>query len=255
MKNNNSINSNKALHELLDEMSDMNDKALRTSRKIKYLSLSIMVITILMVIPMLLISLSNPEGKKFFEKAVIKSSMQKTIKNGGELSSVKHIYDRREVKDIFVDLFTDKKNNYYAEDYPLSGILNDLLVDYYENPEASDSLYLCALKDIIAENERQNPFDNLEENQKYNFQNIQEKLDSTYTIISSDVIKIADELNDKNQLVNRYLNKSESSFTISIVALVISIVIGIIQLYQNYQTGRKIDKNESIGKKDKQNDL
>ena len=58
--------------------------------------------------------------------------------------------------------------------YLTSDYLNARYSDYYENPEASDSLYLCALKDIIAENERQNPFDNLEENQKYNFQNIQE---------------------------------------------------------------------------------
>lgn len=249
MKNNNSSNSNKALNEMLDEMSEMNDKALRTSRRIKYVSLFVMVITIITVIPLLLISLSNPESKKFFDKEDIKSSMQITIENGGELSSVKHIYDRRENKEIFIDLLTGRKSNYYAEDYPLSDILKDLLVDYYKHPESSDSTYLIALKEIIAENDRKNPFDILEENQKYNFQNIQEKLDSTYEIISPDIIKIADELNNKNQLVNRYLNKSESSFTISIIALVISIILGLIQLYQNHLTSRRIGKSESIAKK------
>ena len=52
--------------------------------------------------------------------------------------------------------------------------------------------------------------------------------------------RIADELKNKNLLVAKYLNKSESSYNISIIALFLSIAIGFTQLYQNYHTSKKI---------------
>lgn len=191
----------------------------------------------------------NPENKMYFEKASIKATMQKTIEHGGKLSSLKHIYDTRDF--IKISVFSKNKGNYYVEDYPLSRILNDLLIDYYKT-ESKDTVYHNALENLIAENDKKNPFDDLEENQKYHFQNIQEKLDTTYETISPEMIKIADELNNKNQLVTRYLNKSESSFTISIAALFISFIIGVIQLYQNYRSSKKIGELENTLEGEKQ---
>lgn len=225
----------------------------KSLKRIRFFSSIVLVLTTLSLVIALFYMLSNPEGKKYFEKASIKATMQKTIVNGGELSSLKHIYDTRHNKKLILDLFSDKKNNYYTEDYPLSSILNDLLVDYYQHPDSNDSTYLSSLKELIAENGKQNPFDNLEDNQKYNFQNIQEKLDSSYNTIAPDVIKIADELNNKNQLVTRYLNKSETSFTISIIALAITVIIGLIQLYQNYRSSNRLKQVESFINKLNQN--
>lgn len=192
---------------------------------------------------LLIITISNPEDKKYTEKAPIKEVMRNTIKNGGELSSIKHIYNTRNYEDVFLfNPFSDKRKNYYTDDYPLSSILNDLLVDYLQDSKGKDSVYYAALCHIISENEKQNPFDNLEENQKYSFESIQVKLDSTYTKISPDVIKIAEELNSKNQLVNKYLNKSDISFYISIAAIIITILFSIFQMYQNYSTYKVIRK-------------
>jgi hypothetical protein len=191
----------------------------------------------------LILTISNPEDKKYTEKAPIKEVMRNTIKNGGELSSIKHIYNTRNIENVFVyNPFSDKRKNYYTDDYPLSGILNDLLVDYLQDSKGKDSVYYAALCHIIAENEKQNPFDNLEENQKYSFESIQLKLDSAYTKISHDVIKIAEELNSKNQLVNKYLNKSDISFYISIAALIITILFSGFQIYQNNSTYKGLRK-------------
>lgn len=184
----------------------------------------------------LISSLIESEGKKFVEKTTVKEVLRNAIKNGGELNSVKHIYNTRSIEEVFFWPFSEKRKNYYTDDYPLSGILNDLLVDYLQNTNAKDSLYQRRLCYLIAENEKQNPFDNLEDNQKYSFENIQEKLDSMYTIITPDVLKIAEELNGKNQLVNKYLNKSDISFYISLVALFLTLVLSGYQIYQNYKT-------------------
>ena len=100
---------------------------------------------------------------------------------------------------------------------------------------------------MIEENEKHNPFDNLEDNQKYNFQNIQEKLDSTYEKVKPDVIKIADEMNSRNQLIARYLNRAESSYYISIAALLITIILAGYQIFQNYNSDKRIsDKLEGL---------
>lgn len=184
-------------------------------------------------------SVFNPENKMYYEKASIKATMQKVIKNKGDLTSIKQIYDTRNLSFVSGININKNKDNYYIEDYPLSGLLEDLRIDYFLS-EAKDTVYLQALEKLIAENEIKYPFDNLDENQKYHFQNVQEKMDTTYETISPEMNRIADELNNKNQLVTRYLNKSESSFRISILALVISIIIGAFQIIQNILTSKKI---------------
>lgn len=57
--------------------------------------------------------------------------------------------------------------------------------------------------------------------------------------------RIADDLKNKNQLVTKYLNKSESSYNNSIIALFVSIMIGIIQIFQNCRTSKKIKELKS----------
>lgn len=158
------------------------------------LSMSILIAWLL---SLLFPSVFNPENKMYYEKAPIKAKMQKVIENKGSLTSIKQIYDTRNLS--FISGINKNKDNYYIEDYPLSGLLEDLRIDYFLS-EAKDTVYLQALEKLIAENEIKYPFDNLDENQKYHFQNIQEKLDTTYETISPEMNRIADELNNKNQL-------------------------------------------------------
>ena len=118
-----------------------------------------------------------------------------------------------------------------------------MLLDYYIPKDFKvDSLYLCSLKDIIKENEETNPFDKLEENQRYSFENIRLKTDSNYIKIQSDIIRITEELDSKNQLVNKYLNKSEISFNLSILAIIITSLLSVYQIYQNYSSAKNLQK-------------
>jgi hypothetical protein len=209
----------------------------------------------------------NPESASpyGFEKEPIQKTIKAIIINGGNLDIIKHTYSNRNLKrnSFREELLGIDKDKYYRYDYPLSGILNDLLKNYYVDKEEKkytrnynknviikgqivnqDSLYLHLLNNIISENEKHNPFDKLEENQKYNFENIQQKLDSNYVKIAPDVTKIVDEMYNKNQLISEYLNNSELSLKISIGALIVTILLSIFQIIQNSISSKKIKSLE-----------
>ena len=192
----------------------------------------------------LLYPIENDE--KYCKKDDIKQRISQTIKNGGDITVVKHIYNSRLLEGAWNLLFVgneDRNINYYSQNVSLNLVLKDLLSDYIYNKESSsDSLYHQNLLLIIEEYNRKNPFDNLDENQKYYFDNIQIKLDSNYNVIHSDMTKIADDIAHKNALISRYLNLSEVSYYISIAALVITIILSLYQIYQNYSSNKSLKK-------------
>lgn len=173
--------------------------------------------------------------EKKFSKQDIQTKLISTIKNGGTLESVKHIYEARQFES-FENLFQSKQKEYYYALTSLSFILNDLIVDSYQNGLYKDSVYINNLKRILSEHERKYPFDDLEESQKNIFENILLKLDDNYEIVQSDVLKLANEVNNQNKLVHKYFNKSTHSYIISIVALVITIIASAYQIFQSRKT-------------------
>lgn len=187
---------------------------------------------------------SYDSNEKYFNKENFKKTITLAIKNNAEIDNIKHIYDARILEKR--PLFSKKEeylSKYYMENTSLSFILNDLLSDYYTDEKfKNDSSYLNNLKLIIKENEEINPFDKLEVSQKYNFENIRQKLDSDYIKIQPDVIRIADELDNKNQLVSKYLNQSETSFNLSIIALIVTILLSAFQIYQNYSSTKNFQR-------------
>ena len=207
------------------------------------------VFTILMslVISSLIVLLYPIENdEKYYKKDDIKQKISQTIKNGGDITVVKHIYNSRFLEDAWDLLFVGNENRekkYYSQNVSLNLVLKDILSDYIYNKESlNDSLYHKNLLLIIEEYNRKNPFDNLEENQRYYFDNIQIKLDSNYNVIHSDMTKIADDIVHKNALISRYLNLSEMSYYISIAALVITIILSLYQIYQNYSSNKSLKK-------------
>ena len=194
--------------------------------------------------------------EKGFSKQDIQSKLIQTIKNGGTLESVKHIYEAQQYK-TSNNLFKSQKEEFYYSPTSLSFILNDLIVDSYQNGLYKDSIYFNNLKQILCEHERKNPFDDLEESQKNIFENLLIKLGNNYEIVQSDVSKLANEVNNQNQLVHKYLNKSTHSFIISIVALIITIVASGYQIYQAKKTNSLIktlayEKGKSNNGKDEE---
>lgn len=172
-------------------------------------------------------------GSKRFLKQDIQARIIMTLRHGGTLESVKHIYAARLYKNYDItDLFRSNSNEYYYEPTSLSFILNDLLVEAYQRDLYKDSVYIANLSRMLIEHERKNPFDDLEDSQRATFENILIKLGDNYEIIQSDVSKLANEVNNQNKLVYKYLNKSTQSYVISIIALIVTIIALGYQIYQ-----------------------
>jgi hypothetical protein len=163
----------------------------------------------------------------------IKQDIKLVIQNGADVNTVKYIFNSRIVKNKhIIDLFFKKGGDFYPASTNLDQILNDLKVEYFKS-EKPNKEYYTLLSNIVAINNQINPFDKLDSNQKFEFENIRTKLDSNYIFIQEDFNRIVDELNNKNLLVNEYLEKSNHSYWISIVALGLTIVLSTIQIYQN----------------------
>ena len=182
-----------------------------------------------------IISVVNKD--KVVNKKEIATSITEVIRNNGNINNIKHIYNSRTLES---KLLTSPKE-FYSNETSLSFILNDILVDTYKN-NSKDSAVIDKLNMILIEYETINPFDKLESTQIYSFNNIKIKLDSSYVKIQPDINKIVDELTNKNQLVNAYLNKSDISFYISIFALFVTFIFSIYQIYQAKQSSKEMNE-------------
>ena len=181
----------------------------------------------------------------YYNKAEIKDKFCRIINNGGGIEEIKNIYERYKGGLDFFTLYgprTLSKDDYYPKDYSISDIFRDIITDSILNAK-KDSIFYYKVNSIISENNRLNPFDKLEENQKNNFIHIQQVLDSAdYVKISTDFSKIVDELSNKNQAVTRYLNLSETSYILAWVAIFMTLGLTVFQVILNIKLSNKNKK-------------
>src|SRR6266480_196439 len=172
-------------------------------------------------------------------RAALTSSILTVIKNGGDLRAVKQVYTNRERNsETFYIAIMDKglsvngkvSDRYYKYDVPLSTVLEDIRTIFFLSPNKDTSL-LAKLDGIITEYNNTDPFDKLKQGQRDHFENVRIKLPSHYELIKSDMNKISDELVHQNALVNEYLKDSTRSFWVSILALILSLAVGLYQLH------------------------
>ena len=222
------------------------------SRREKIWSISeiVLVLATALVLFLALMGLFNKTEYRV-EKESIKNSLSMMIKNGASLELIKHAYNVRELRPTPIK--EGDSSLYYSESTPLSIMLNDLCVDYFSADISDrDTLYYSRLTSIIQENQYHNPFDMLEDVQIRYFENLRFRIGDEYGIVQDDVTQIATELHNKNLLVTKYLNKSNSSFIISIAAIILTCLLSCIQLIQGLRTNKIIRLlfKEDVEKKD-----
>lgn len=173
-------------------------------------------------------------GLGYCRKDVLKNELKTKISNGADLVVV---------EDVFADRYkhsTDTREwnfrlekDYYGDNATLLKVLRDLRSDYFDSvpytvpPTIRDTAYYYRLSMIIDEYMRKTPFDGLEKGQQELFVNIQMSLGDNYDGVEEKITRIVDELRSKNALVDKYLNNSENSYKLSLVALVTTIFFGI----------------------------
>lgn len=220
-------------------------KSINAYRKRSTIVMIIFMLSFIIMMTSLFIATLNEEeqwGSKRFVKADMQHKLTLTIRHGGSLETVKHIYAAREYKDYsLIDFFKVDNDKYYYEPTSLTFILNDLLVNSYQDSTYQDSIYMAHLQQIRLEHEKKYPFDGLEDTQKNLFENIVIKLGDRYEIVQLDMTKLANEIQNQNQLVRTYLNKSNTSYIISIIALIITIATASYQIYQSHKTNKFLE--------------
>lgn len=204
-------------------------------KKQKYLlrSLSISILALILTF-MTVIIITSVEIEKGVIKEDIQEKISVAIKNGADLNAIKQIYKNRNMmrQNIFSNI-TDKKN-VYSYEIVLSEILADIRANQYlMTKEGVDTVFIKSVDALIKDYNYSDPFDKLENIQKEYFNNIRMKSVSNYYLIENDLSKLADELYNKNNLVNQYLRDSNLSFWLSISALIFSFIMSSYQLYIN----------------------
>jgi len=182
-------------------------------------------------------------GKLYINKAIVKDSIQKLIKNNADLDLIKHHYKDSKAEKWNIIRFWEKSiHDYYDSEVALSVILNDLRRDIYLSDTPDENLDKTIMR-LINEYEERNPFEGLENVQKDYFENIRFKLGAEYSKINIDLSKISDELINKNNLVNKYLSDSKTSLYISIVSIGFALIMAAFQLYVYAKENKKEDES------------
>ncbi len=224
------VKTNEKIEDLIKE-NETQAKKISSIEKVFDLSYVFFVIGLFILI--ISIFKAEQDSPSFFFSKEIKTKIKLVIEKKADMSVVKHIYNSKQIKKKGILSFFRKSNQtFYPGNTSLSQILNDLKVDYYTS-KMKDSCYYKNLEDIIKLHNQINPFDKLETNQKFTFENIRKKLNQNYSIIQEDLNRIADELDNKNQLVNKYLDRSNFSYWISVVALGLTLIFSTVQIYQS----------------------
>lgn len=176
---------------------------------------------------MVALSLLVLDDKKYIDKKQVQLDLTTIVKNGGDLKAIRQAFSSQPLVSSLKLTFTSK-SSYYDSSIPLSSVLADLRVNSFRDNEGEN---LPLLDRVISEYEQVNPFDKLLNNQKYYFENIRIKNGDDYPNISNDINNIADEMHQKNLLVEEYLGDSKMSFWISILAVMLSLLIGGYQIF------------------------
>ena len=168
-----------------------------------------------------------------------KYRIPKNIKNDFADAVLKHcnyediiiIYNQKNRININIDRNTDV----YDKPVDIASIFEDMILDYYINNNKIDSTYIIALKSIVKESREKHPFDKLSEAQKALFYNLRENAGNHYYLIEKNLIIISEELFTKDEIIEKYLDKANLSYILSIIAIIIAFYQLIPQLWLKWK--------------------
>lgn len=215
----------KQLEEDLKEHFNQKTKSERTLDKIDVIISIIIPVLIFFMISTFLSSEKN--SKNFFPKELVQQNIKKAIDNNADIIILENILKSSEkTKKIEGEL--------YPELVSLEYVLKDIQIQNYLSDNFDESLEKKISKYITNKNI---PLGELPNNQKEYFLNIRNKLDDdSYLKIENDIKKIAEELSNKNSLIEIYLDNSDISFKLTIFSVILGLIalIPLLKICFNY---------------------
>jgi len=166
----------------------------------------------------------SSEDELFIKKEPLKADITQMIANASNLDSLKHYFNNAEKLEWgFIYGWSNDKKDYYKSPISLVNVLKDIQSDFYLKT-ASNTLNIKRVVELIKEHEQRNPFDELSEIQKDQFNNIRIKLDSNYELVEQEVNKLSNDMKQNNKLINQYLSDSKTSLYVSIASLIFALI-------------------------------
>ena len=169
----------------------------------------------------------------------IKKDFARAINKGCFYEDLKNIFDNKERVD---NSLYNGMIDVYEPNVDIIFVINDMIHDYYKTPSV-DTAYVAKLYFFRSEAKQKSPFDKLDSSQKELFERLRLDAGDSYYLIENDVMAISNELFDKNSDINEYLDKSNQSYILSIIAFFVSLFPFIPPLWRYYK--------KNIGKLDK----
>lgn len=193
----------------------------------KLIKITLIVYAIIIFFMTLLIS-TNDEYKP---KLLVQENIKIAISNGANAKELDNIlktisFTTNPLK-LATEIIIDNKDigvNYYTGTINLNRVLEDLINNNYLSDEFDYEFYL-KVKDLLNESKKISSISLLPEEEANYFINIKNKIkEEEYIKIENDIKKLTDILLQKNQSISIYLNQSGKSYTISWIALILTLL-------------------------------
>lgn len=162
----------------------------------------------------------------------IKYDYIRAINKGCSYEDLKNIFDSKERIDA--NNRYNRNIDVYKLNIDIISIINDMIYDYYKS-EYIDTTYISKLYFFKKEAKQKDPFDMLDASQKELFEKLRTDAGDSYQLVEDDVLSISKEVFDKNNDINEYLDKSNKSYILSIIAFFISLFPFIPHLWRYYK--------------------
>lgn len=182
-------------------------------------------------------------ANKYVNRSLLVSKIELSISKGAELEDIVQIFKNRKHvrRPLFSGLFGNKEKSlegYYKEPISMQKVLRDLKAELFLKDNVNQEL-VEVIKSKLNEHIKTDPFNKLEPGQKVHFEAVQTKLADKYSDIQININRIVDELDNKNQLVVKYLTDATLSYRISIIALIIGLFALVPQIIRAWKSWRK----------------
>ncbi|KAA3660815.1 MAG: hypothetical protein DWQ10_05845 [Calditrichaeota bacterium] len=199
-------------------------------------------------------SYDNSEYQQAFPMNSMKHNLRILIRKRAELNQLEYYLKQQKAYSLSYNdyniLKIIKRSNFYPLNVSLETILRDIEIDVLLNDSSSVN-ELKFIDNLLIEIETKDPFNKLDKDQSFLFNNIVLKLDTTYFTIEPEISKIANELVHKNELVEQLgedanFNKALSiaSFLIGCLAILKSIYKRLKHKYYIYR--KKLNESKEI---------